>query len=286
MSTIHCKNCGAFYRYETEGCCPRCGAYNRPPAREKVNADGTVRHMSEASFAKHGGGGGKVCFEEKECHEQKACYEEQGRRYRTVKKTTSQSGEWSDGKSAHGSAAQSGTQTDDHAPQRMARRRSSASPGAVIALAVAAVAVFNFVNNLHEDAAPERDDGYVTELTEEAEFDVNAELDEQIPLSDGTTLCVVGGLWDQAEEAHVLFIERTYPEDMSAEERAASDDRILPQALICSDEEGYYTVDEWMLEGGACTFQTGSDALMPEFAVFTDNTGDEELTICVRLDWA
>ena len=73
MATIHCKACGAIYRYEKEGCCPRCGAYNRPPKRERVNADGTVQHMTDAAYEKRQHAQGKVCFEEK------ACYEDQTR---------------------------------------------------------------------------------------------------------------------------------------------------------------------------------------------------------------
>lgn len=81
MARIKCKNCGKTYRYETEGCCPACGAYNRPPRREQVNADGTIYHMKDSDYleARHAQAdthGGKVCFEEKECHEEKVCYEE------------------------------------------------------------------------------------------------------------------------------------------------------------------------------------------------------------------
>lgn len=79
MGLIQCKACGALYRYEKEGCCPKCGAYNRPPKRERVNADGTVQHMSDAAYERRQQVQGKVCFEEKECHEQKVCYENQAR---------------------------------------------------------------------------------------------------------------------------------------------------------------------------------------------------------------
>ncbi len=40
MQTIRCAACGRRYDYRQEGCCPRCGAYNRPPRREWVGADG------------------------------------------------------------------------------------------------------------------------------------------------------------------------------------------------------------------------------------------------------
>ena len=85
MARIKCKNCGKVYRYETEGCCPECGAYNRPPRHGRVNADGTIYHIEDADYLEKRHAkprGGKVCFEEKECHEEKVCYEEQGY-YRT-----------------------------------------------------------------------------------------------------------------------------------------------------------------------------------------------------------
>lgn len=48
MATVHCKACGKSYNYEKNGCCPECGAYNRPPRRERVDADGTVHHLDGA----------------------------------------------------------------------------------------------------------------------------------------------------------------------------------------------------------------------------------------------
>lgn len=72
MATVHCKACGKSYSYEENGCCPSCGAYNRPPRRETVEADGTVHHLDDraASTGRMPGGGGKVCFEEKTCYEE------------------------------------------------------------------------------------------------------------------------------------------------------------------------------------------------------------------------
>lgn len=63
MAMIHCKACGKVYGYEKHGCCPSCGAYNRPPRREQVQADGTVHHLTERdrSPLPHGD---KVCYEQ------------------------------------------------------------------------------------------------------------------------------------------------------------------------------------------------------------------------------
>lgn len=67
MPTIRCAACGKHYDYHQEGCCPRCGAYNRPPRREWVEADGSVHHGTPS---------------EKVCYEKKVCFEEQTRKPR------------------------------------------------------------------------------------------------------------------------------------------------------------------------------------------------------------
>jgi len=72
VAVIHCKACGASYHYEKEGCCPNCGAYNRPPKRNRVTAEGTVQHMTDAAYVKRKYEQVKVCFEEKECYEDQA----------------------------------------------------------------------------------------------------------------------------------------------------------------------------------------------------------------------
>lgn len=82
MSTVRCKACQKVYNYERNGCCPACGAYNRPPRREEVEADGTVRHLDGrgSDTGRVPPHRGKICFEKKECHEEKTCYEGQARR--------------------------------------------------------------------------------------------------------------------------------------------------------------------------------------------------------------
>ena len=79
MLAVKCKNCGKRYDYKEHGCCPECGAYNRLPRRDRVNADGTIHHMSDADFLENSdkrrrSQGGKVCFE------QDVCYEDQARK--------------------------------------------------------------------------------------------------------------------------------------------------------------------------------------------------------------
>ena len=79
MAKVKCKACGARYDYHEHGCCPECGAYNRPPQRNRVGADGVVHRMSDADFledrAKRSRSqSGKVCFEREECYEEQARY--------------------------------------------------------------------------------------------------------------------------------------------------------------------------------------------------------------------
>ncbi len=83
---VKCKACGKRYDYKEHGCCPECGAYNRPPRRNRVDVDGTVHHMSDADFlenreARRRSQGGKVCFE------QDVCYEDQARTVRSGSKS-------------------------------------------------------------------------------------------------------------------------------------------------------------------------------------------------------
>ena len=79
MAMVQCKACGKIYDYEKNGCCPSCGAYNRPPRRERVDADGTVHHLT-GQERRSVPRGGKVCFEKKECHEKKVCFEDEARK--------------------------------------------------------------------------------------------------------------------------------------------------------------------------------------------------------------
>ena len=72
MATIRCRSCGRIYDYNKQDMCPKCGAYNRPPRREWVDAGGDVHYAEQE----------KVCYEQKECHEEKVCYENQTRRPR------------------------------------------------------------------------------------------------------------------------------------------------------------------------------------------------------------
>ena len=74
---VKCKACGKGYDYHEHGCCPKCGAYNRPPRRNRVGTDGIVHHISDEEFlanssARRKSQSGKVCFEREDCYEEQA----------------------------------------------------------------------------------------------------------------------------------------------------------------------------------------------------------------------
>lgn len=72
MPNIRCKTCGRTYSYEKQGMCPKCGAYNRPPRRERVDPDGSVHYLDDRSAitgAVPNHPRDKVCYEEKVCYE-------------------------------------------------------------------------------------------------------------------------------------------------------------------------------------------------------------------------
>ena len=64
MASIRCRACGSVYDYDKEGFCPKCGAYNRPPQREWVDAEGGIRYAGQEQACR----GEKVCFEEQTRH--------------------------------------------------------------------------------------------------------------------------------------------------------------------------------------------------------------------------
>ena len=67
MVKITCNACGRRYDYAKEGLCPNCGAYNRPPRRETVDANGEIHHLNITEEMTPPQG--KVCYEAQECHE-------------------------------------------------------------------------------------------------------------------------------------------------------------------------------------------------------------------------
>jgi len=59
-------SCGRSYDYDIEGCCPECGAFNRPPHRQTIEADGQIHVVREKPGTEPWqakSAGKKVCYE-------------------------------------------------------------------------------------------------------------------------------------------------------------------------------------------------------------------------------
>ena len=73
MASIKCKACGRRYSYHESDLCPRCGAYNKPSSRMRVDfdKDGNAELLHEREFLRQSAAGRerKDCYEQKECHE-------------------------------------------------------------------------------------------------------------------------------------------------------------------------------------------------------------------------
>lgn len=222
MATIQCKACGKHYSYEKEGCCPNCGAYNRRPKRERVNADGTVQHMSDAAYEKRNRAAGKVCFEEKECHEQKVCYEDQTR---------------------HGKRAEAGSQGQAFAArlgQAMARRQSRQKNdkgrlsivGIVIAIIVVANLLFNVLGGLldrgesHWENQHTEPENVVPVDPDDYYYD--AGMGETVSLASGGTLTVKSWTIRNDEGTIDVALDMDFPDD----------EYEYYATLLCADQEG------------------------------------------------
>lgn len=127
MVLVKCKACTKRYDYHEYGCCPECGAYNRPPQRNRVGADGVVHHMSDADFLgnshkRRSSQSGKVCFE------QDVCFEDQARKVR--------------------SSAQKWAKTAENQFTRGTRNRDSQKkrgPGKILTIVVIVILVTNIL---------------------------------------------------------------------------------------------------------------------------------------------
>ncbi len=89
MALLRCNACGKLYSYEKEGFCPKCGAYNRPPRKEWVDADGSVHYMKQRqadSGAVPPHGGRKICFEQETERPRKKAAVNWAEVYQTVQK--------------------------------------------------------------------------------------------------------------------------------------------------------------------------------------------------------
>lgn len=253
MATIRCKGCGALYNYDKEGCCPKCGAYNRPPARERVNADGTVRHMDDASFARHGGGSGKVCFEKKKCYERKECHEQDARQYRAVQ-------------AAHRAGAAA---SFAKAEKSAARKKKTPSLGVVVLIVILVISAGKVINMRRE--AWEKT-GMET-ISQQAwyaslEADVSGSVGKTVLLHDGTTLRVESVEWDDNDANYIYLIstERTYPDGLTDDEIQKAEEGILSAELFCRSAKPIRL--SCIDSGGGAYLFASDDYMLPDHVVF------------------
>jgi len=65
MRMVKCYDCGKRYNYDEDGFCPKCGAFNQPPAITRVGADGSIVRVDGINEQGHTGS-----FVHKEYHQE------------------------------------------------------------------------------------------------------------------------------------------------------------------------------------------------------------------------
>lgn len=258
MISVRCRSCGRRYDYAKDDCCPGCGAYNRPPKRELVDADGTVRHLSDAEFDEQAHAAlGKVCFEEKECYEEKSCYEYEAR------------------------------------PEAMQKRERPAgikkngvlALGFAIAIICATMVAFNIVGSVSREPEPYFFDGYTvfnepffdeSDMTVDERWEVD-ESDTDFVAQDGSTFRVL----DCRREEGAITVE--------LEAEFTDSDHEFYATLECLGENGYLIpLKAFEAEEGDGTtvlhFLTEDDALTPQTFVLEEWSRDSsELISTTRI---
>ena len=63
MRVVKCYECRKLYNYDEDGFCPKCGAFNQPPAASRIGADGSVVWIEGINSRNHEGS-----FVHKELH--------------------------------------------------------------------------------------------------------------------------------------------------------------------------------------------------------------------------
>lgn len=169
MATIRCKACGRVYNYDKNGTCPKCGAYNRPPRKEIVEADGTVRYVTTEN---------KVCYEEEECYE-----EDVRQRGSTYAYTPDVSGDTKD---------TNGHDRSDSVADRLRKKRDSLTKTgqkksvAAIAIVTAIIsAVTSLIGNIADRREPTPNPSWEDVEIATGTWDLIANMGDEIPTENG-----------------------------------------------------------------------------------------------------
>lgn len=224
MALLRCKACGKLYSYEKEGFCPKCGAYNRPPRKEWVDADGSVHYMKQRQadsgiVPPHDGR--KVCFEQETERPRKKAAVNWTEAYQNVQK-----------------AAASGSM----------RHSLNSSKGVCIAIAVAVAALIissisgtvrnEFVTVLPESVYP---DYGTTEWEPAAQYIQYVEPGETFWIGD-TALTVSDYCWMRQDEVTFLQV----PVITSSEEEYGEAGEVITDARLVWGYAGDAQQDGWL----------------------------------------
>lgn len=260
MQMIRCAACGRRYDYQQEGCCPRCGAYNRPPRREWVDADGTVHHGKNRAQARPRPG--KVCYEEK------VCFEEQARKPRK--------------KVAAPSAAQSGERTVQSVQKPIktySSRRGTQNSSAGVAI-VAIVLVFallmikttGLLDTIFQDDNSWNNGGWLDNNDDwNSDYrDIDADCGEEIEINDDLTIQFLGYVSDEDGWVYVLYW---------ADDDDLARDLLESGSIMLSEgpEDTGYLSDE--VADGYISFNTYSPGTQWQTLIIRDSTAGDKITI-------
>ena len=213
MATIRCRSCGRIYDYNKQDMCPKCGAYNRPPHRERVDPDGTVHFVEGQSIPPRRG---KVCYEEK------TCYEDQTRRGSREKTAPTESDstraqEW---KNIKNSASRAANRV------RSANRQSGGKAAILIAAAVSILLSLAGSCQAHRSYTYEPEPGWsvepaaeITDPTDTYRFGCAFEL-----MGQTGTVTEVG----TSGQRIIIIVEGLEP------------DTYYPPYLVAYDSDGYF----------------------------------------------
>ena len=194
MQTIRCAACGRRYDYRQEGCCPRCGAYNRPPRREWVGADGSVHHGEGRTQTRLRPG--KVCYEEK------VCFEEQTRKPRKKAAAPTAQGSEHVVKSFQ-------RPFKTYSAKGKNRNRGTATPLIAFALVIILLAIKTsgkLDNIIHGNS--DLNNGGWSDSNDDWDFDyrdIDADCGDTIDISDDLTIQFLGYVSDDSGQVYVLY---------------------------------------------------------------------------------
>lgn len=255
MQMLRCAACGRRYDYQQEGCCPHCGAYNRPPRREWVGADGSVHHGKDRAQAQPRPG--KVCYEEK------VCFEEQARKPK---------------KKAAAAPAQSServVKSFQKSFKTHSSRRGTQNSGAVTGL-IAFVLVFvllvirasGLLDNIFQDDDSWNNGGWSDSNDDwDSNYrDIDADCGDEIDINDDLTIQFLGYVSGDNSQVYVLYWSNDY--DLARE--------LLESGIIMlsdgTEDTGYLSSD---VEDGYILFNTDAPGTQWQgLIIYGSNAGD------------